>query len=167
MAIQRFGNPDGMALVEIAAPEPEAGQVVIAIEAIGVGGDFVELSGGVSSVDAVALGGPVPVAHFALQHAHFKTGDTVLVRGAAGSIGIAAVEIAARGGAGAVAVTTLSAQWGERLRALGATEVLDRSGKGDAAYDLIIDIVGGPDLPDFIDRLAPNGRLMDGIVLTP
>ena len=42
--------------------------------------------------------------------------------------------------------------------------MLDRSGNGDpdapASYDVIIDIVGGPDTPEFIDRLAPNGRMV-------
>jgi NADPH:quinone reductase-like Zn-dependent oxidoreductase len=88
----------------------------------------------------------------------------VLVRGAAGSIGIAAVELAARDGASAVAVTTSSAERGARLRELGATHALDRSGDGDpdapASFDVIVDIVGGPDTAEFVDRLAPNGRLV-------
>lgn len=117
-----------------------------------------------SSIDAVTLGSSGPVAHFALAHAHFAAGESVLVRGAAGSIGIPVVELAARGGASAVAVTTSSPERGARLRELGATHVLDRSGDGgpDApgSYDVIIDIVGGPDTPEFIDRLAPNGRLV-------
>ncbi|MGW2092787.1 zinc-dependent alcohol dehydrogenase family protein [Promicromonospora sukumoe] len=126
--------------------------------------DVVPLPEDLSPVDAVTLGSSAPVAHFALAHVHLAPGESVLVRGAAGSIGIAAVELAARGGAGAVAVTTSSAERGERLRELGATHVLDRSGDGDpdapAAYDVIVDIVGGPGTPDFIDRLAPNGRLV-------
>ena len=127
-------------------------------------GDVVALSDDLSSVDAVTFGSSAPVAHFALAHAHFAAGESVLVRGAAGSIGIAAVELAARGGASAVAVTTSSAERGSRLRGLGATHVLDRSGDGgpDApeSYDVLVDIVGGPDTTEFIDRLAPNGRLV-------
>jgi len=42
--------------------------------------------------------------------------------------------------------------------------VLDRSGAapGDtpAGYDVIIDIVAGPDLPSFFARLHPNGRMV-------
>jgi NADPH:quinone reductase len=93
-----------------------------------------------------------------------STGESVLVRGAAGSIGIATVELAARGGASVVAVTTSSAERGERLRELGATLVLDRAGHGDhdepGKFDVIIDIVGGDGIPAFIDRLAPNGRMI-------
>jgi NADPH2:quinone reductase len=104
------------------------------------------------------------VARFALARAPFAPGDAVLIRGAAGSIGLAAVEIAAQGGASTVAVTTSSSERGRRLAALGATDVLDRSGDGpDGAsrqFDVIVDIVGGDGMPAFIDRLAPNGRLV-------
>jgi NADPH:quinone reductase-like Zn-dependent oxidoreductase len=134
--------------------------------------DVVALPDALSSVDAVTLGSAAPVAHFALQHAHFRSGDSVLVRGAAGSIGIATMELAARADAGLVAVTTSSPERGERLRRLGATHVLDRAGKGDAStpetFDVIVDVIGGPQLPAFVDRLAPNGRMVvAGMVAGP
>jgi NADPH2:quinone reductase len=230
VAIQQFGDPEGMAVIDVPEPRPAPGQVVITTEAIGVGGvdavirrgtlsnygfqpglipgsevagtvtalgadvdpswlhrrvwaftgtgggyveqalahlrDVAALPQGLSSIDAVTLGSAAPVAHFALDHAHFSPGESVLVRGAAGSIGIAAVEIATRRGASVVAVTTSSHQRGERLRALGATHVLDRTGRegttpaSSDCYDVIIDIVGGPELPSFVDLLAPNGRLV-------
>ncbi|MEU7694712.1 zinc-binding dehydrogenase [Microbispora hainanensis] len=228
VAIKAFGVPEGLAVIDLPAPVPGAGQVLIATEAIGVGGvdavirsgalaaygfteghipggevagtviavgddvdtswigqrvwastgvgggyveqavapveEIVPLPADLSAVDAVTLGSSGVVAHFALAHAHFAPGESVLVRGAAGSIGILAVQLAARGGAGAVAVTTSSAERGERLRKLGATHVLDRSGEGgeDAptGYDIVIDVVAGPDLPSFLDRLNPNGRLV-------
>ncbi len=94
--------------------------------------DVTALPDGLSSVDAVTLGSAATVAHFALAHAHLAAGESVLVRGAAGSIGIAAVQLASRGGAGVVAVTTSSPERGQRLRELGATLVLDRAGnRGD------------------------------------
>ncbi|WP_372346244.1 zinc-binding dehydrogenase [Streptomyces sp. KL116D] len=226
--IRSFGSPDGMAVVDVPAPAPAAGQVLITNEAIGVGGVDVlirngalasygfaeghvlgsEVAGTVTAVgpdvdpawvgrrvwaftgtgggyveqaavpvaqvrpiprelsaaDAVTVGSSVVVAHFALAHAHFAAGESVLVRGAAGGLGINTVQLAARAGAATVAVTTSSAERGERLRALGATHVLDRTGKGDADapshYDVIIDVVAGPDLPSFFDRLAPNGRMV-------
>jgi NADPH:quinone reductase-like Zn-dependent oxidoreductase len=131
--------------------------------------DVVVLPADLSPVDAATLGSAAPVAHFAFAHAHLQPGETVLVRGAGGSIGIAAVELAAQAGAGAVAVTTSSVERGKRLGALGATHVLNRSGTGDdsapAAFEVILDIVGGPGLPSFIERLAPNGRLVSvGVV---
>jgi NADPH:quinone reductase len=228
VVIERFGDPSGMAVREVADPAPAADRVVVRSEAIGVGGvdavirrgalgdygfaeglipgsevagmvtavgdgvnpswlgrrvwaftgtgggyaeqataridDVTALPDGLSPVDAVTLGSAATVAHFALAHAHFTAGESVLVRGAAGSIGIATVELAARGGASVVAVTTSSPVRGERLRELGATLVLDRAGHGDhgepGTFDVIIDIVGGDDIPAFIDRLAPNGRMI-------
>ncbi|MFJ2553076.1 zinc-binding dehydrogenase [Microbacterium sp. NPDC087591] len=126
--------------------------------------EIVALPAELTSIHAVTLGGAAPVAHFALERAHLVTGESVLVRGAAGSIGLAGVELAARAGAGAIAVTTSSPERGERLRAFGATHLLDRAGAGDpeapAEFDVILDIVGGDDLPRFIERLSPNGRLI-------
>nr|WP_202533784.1 zinc-binding dehydrogenase [Streptomyces sp. SID3212] len=143
----------------------------------GTGGGYVEqavapvtellpLPANLSATDAVTLGSAGVVAHFGLVRARFVPGETVLVRGAAGSLGIMAVQFAARGGAGAVAVTTSSADRGERLRKLGATHVLDRSGSGSgsevtpAGYDVVIDVVAGEHLPSFLDRLNPNGRMV-------
>ncbi|MPY49247.1 zinc-binding dehydrogenase [Streptomyces sp. K1PN6] len=228
MSIQTFGSPDGLAVVGLPVPAPAAGQVLIATEAVGVGGvdtvirsgalaaygfkeghipgsevagtvtavgdgvdaswiggrvwaftgtgggyveqalapveEIVPLPVKLSAVDAVTLGSSGVVAHFGLRHAHFAPGETVLVRGAAGSIGIMTVQLAARGGAAAVAVTTSSAERGEQLRRLGATHVLDRSGDGGepspAGYDVIIDVVAGKDMPSFFDRLNPNGRMV-------
>lgn len=137
------------------------GYVELAVAAVA---DTVALPDGLSSVDAVTLGSGAPVAHFALRHARFAPGEAVLVRGAAGSLGIAAVQLAARAGAGAVAVTTSSQERGSRLQALGATHVLDRAGHGDPAapafFDVVLDVVGGLGLPIFLDRLAPDGRLV-------
>ncbi|MET8291370.1 zinc-dependent alcohol dehydrogenase family protein [Streptomyces sp. NPDC005132] len=124
--------------------------------------DVLPLPHGLTSTDAVALGGSGVVAHFALERARFAPGEAVLVRGAAGGIGITAVQLAARNGAGSVAVTTSSAERGGRLRELGATHVLNRSGEGGqdapAGFDVVIDVVGGPQLPLFLDRLNSNGR---------
>lgn len=228
VVIRRFGDPSGMALVDIPAPEPEPRGVLIQVEAIGVGGvdavirrgtlggygfepglvpgsevagivttvgagvdpswrgrrvwAFTGTSGGyvecaqadvsnvvrlpdaLSPIDAVTLGSAAPVAHFALAHAHLAAGEAVLVRGAAGSIGIAGVELAARAGAGSISVTASTPERGGRLREFGAGHVLDRAGVGDetapASFDVILDIVGGPEVPAFLDRLAPNGRLV-------
>lgn len=227
--IQRFGDPSGMEIIDIAHPTPEPDQVVIETAAIGVGGvdamirrgtvadmhpvpvglipgsevagvvsevgadvdaswvgrrvwAFTGIGGGycafalarvpdiaalpdeLSFVDAVAVGGAGPVAYFALAHAHFGSADSVLVRGGSGSIGIATVELAAAAGAKVVAVTTSSRERGRRLGELGATHILDREGNGDpdapTHFDVIIDIVGGDAVPEFIDRLTPNGRMV-------
>lgn len=126
-------------------------------------GNVVALPAGLSPVDSVTLGSAAPLAHFALSRARLAAGESLLVRGAAGSIGIAAVELAAQSGAAAIAVTASSAERGRRLRELGATHVLDRAGDGPSApgaFDVILDIVGGPLTASFIGRLAPSGRMI-------
>jgi NADPH:quinone reductase-like Zn-dependent oxidoreductase len=223
--IQSFGPADGLAVVDRPEPVPAPGQVVVATEAIGVGGvdavirrgtlsgygfttghvpgsevagtvtavgdgvdpawegrrvwaftgtgggyveralaaaaDLVPLPDDLDGAAAVTLGSSGVVAHFALAQARLAEGESVLVRGAAGSIGIATVQLARRAGATTVAVTTSSPERGERLRDLGATHVLDRSGEGDVGeVDVIVDVVGGPDVPAFLGRLAPNGRMV-------
>ncbi len=107
----------------------------------------------------MAVGVSAPVAYFALEQAHVLSGDQVLIRGASGSIGIAAVELARQAGC-TVTVTTGSPARGERLREVGASHVLDRDGggSGPGSYDVIFDLVGGAAVPEFIGRLAPNGR---------
>ncbi|MGI5441776.1 zinc-dependent alcohol dehydrogenase family protein [Streptomyces shenzhenensis] len=228
VAIRTYGGPEGLVLVDLPAPRPAGGEVLIAVEAVGVagadalirsgalaaygfeegfvpgsevagrvtaagkgvdaswvgrrvwaftgtGGGYVEqtcvpleqvlpLPPKLSPVDSVTVGSSGAVAHFGLAHAHFAPGEAVLVRGAAGSIGVMVVQLAARKGASAVAVTTSSAERGERLRRLGATHVLDRAGDGGpdapAGYDVILDMVAGDALPSFFDRLNPNGRMV-------
>ncbi len=227
IAIQAFGSPEGLAVIDLPDPSPGSGQVLIATEAIGVGGvdtvirrgalasygfreghilggeiagtvltvgqcvdasligrrvwafagrgggyaeqavvpaeTLVPLPADISAADAVTLGSSGAVAHFGLGHAHFAPGEAVLVRGAAGGIGVMTVQLAARRGASAVAVTTSSAERGERLRALGATHVVDRAGEGPdvvAGYDVIIDVVAGPHMPSYFARLNPNGRMV-------
>lgn len=135
-----------------------AEQAVAAVE------DVLALPDGLTGADAVTLGGSGVVAHFALERGRLTPGETVLVRGAAGSIGITAVQLAAERGASAVAVTTSSVDRGARLRDLGATHVLDRTGEGGpdapSGFDVVIDVVAGPQLPLFLDKLNPDGRFV-------
>ena len=81
------------------------------------------------------------------------------------------VQLAARGGASTVAVTTSTVDRGGRLRQLGATRVLDRDGDmwptdpptttaAPAGYDIILDLIAGPHISSFIAKLNPNGRLV-------
>ena len=50
VTIKTFGGPEGLGVVDLAAPEPGSGQVRIAVEAIGVGGvDALIRSGALSA----------------------------------------------------------------------------------------------------------------------
>lgn len=83
--------------------------------------------------------------------------ERVLITGASGGVGSAAVQLAKRRGAHVTAV--VRADKADALLALGADETIDRDGplpKG--AYSVVIDLVAGPRWPDLIDALERGGR---------
>lgn len=109
--------------------------------------------------------------HFALhQRAGLKSGETVLVLGAAGGIGIAAIQLALAAGATVIAVCRGEAK-AALCREAGAQTVIDSSGGGslqDAVtqatggrgVNIVVDPVGGDDFLDAVRSLAPEGKLV-------
>lgn len=96
-----------------------------------------------------------------LTRAAVKSGETVLVTGASGGVGSAAVQLALARGARVLAVT--SAGKAGKLKALGADQTLDRnadylSALGAEQVDVVIDLVAGPKWPSLLDVLRPGGR---------
>ncbi|MEO1291321.1 MAG: alcohol dehydrogenase family protein [Pseudomonadota bacterium] len=96
-----------------------------------------------------------------LTRAGVAAGETVLVTGASGGVGSAAVQLARARGARVIAVT--SAAKAERLRALGAERTLDRGDDpaavlGHSAVDVVVDLVGGSSWPSLLDVMKPHGR---------
>lgn len=83
--------------------------------------------------------------------------ERVVITGASGGVGSAAVQLAKRRGAH---VTALAGPGkADALRALGADEVLGRDGPLPAqTFEVAIDLVGGPAWPALIDALRPAGR---------
>ncbi len=81
---------------------------------------------------------------FLRDEARLRPGMTILINGAAGSIGSVAVQLATHMGATVTAVC--SGRNVERVRELGAREVIDRTRadftEAKAAYDIIFDTVG-------------------------
>lgn len=123
-------------------------------------------------VDA-ALAAALPISFGTAHHCLFARGgllrnETVLVQAAAGGVGLAAVQLAARAGATVIAVSSGERRL-EKISSLGANHVIDRSsedqieavqkiteGKG---VDLVIDPVGAT-LTVSLALLAPEGRLV-------
>lgn len=148
-------------------PEDLVGKRVLALPAFGGyaervavdAGQLLPVPDGADPVDMVALGLNALVAEGVLNRTGVAPGERVLVRGASGGIGVLATQIAHARGA-EVTVVTSSAENGERLRKLGAAKVFDRtrSGMPADAYDVIVDTVAGPQVPEHLELLRPNGR---------
>jgi len=127
-----------------------------------------------SFADATAMGLTYPTAHFALvERAHYKPGDVVLVTGAAGGVGIAAVQIAKALGATVIAAVS-SEERAALVRANGAdhvvrTDVPDlRESFRDQVYaavgkrgvDIIVESVGGEVFEAAFRTIAWSGRVV-------
>jgi NADPH:quinone reductase-like Zn-dependent oxidoreductase len=96
------------------------------------------------------------------DHTHLVAGERVLVQGAAGGVGVFAVQLARR--CGAQVIGTTSAHNQDFVRGLGADEVIDYQATRfeDAVRDLdvVFDTVGGDTLRRSWDVLKPGGRLV-------
>ncbi len=87
-------------------------------------------------------------------------GDTVLISGAAGGVGTAAVQLAAVAGARVVA-TVRNADHHEAVRALGAQEVIQPDEVGAfGPYDISLELVGAPGVEAVLPHLAAHARVV-------
>mgnify|MGYP001764891059 CR=1 FL=1 len=121
----------------------------------------------VGMVEAAAFPIAYGTSHLALDHrARLQPGETLLVLGAAGGVGLTAVEIGKLMGARVIA----SARGPERLeiaRAAGADIVIDSSApdlkgqlKALGGVDVVYDPVGGPVFLEALRATRPEGRLL-------
>ena len=88
--------------------------------------------------------------------------EKVLITGASGGVGTAAVQLAKRRGAHVIAVAGTSKA--DAVRAIGADEVVDRTADpvvaiGSNAVDVVVDLVGGGSWPSLLDVLKCGGRI--------
>lgn len=122
----------------------------------------------IASVNAVAIQSDLTDVELASFPCAFSTAEgmiqraglaaeRVLITGASGGVGSAAIQLAKRRGAHVTAVT--SPAKAEDLRALGADVTLDRDAElGEEAYDVVLDLVGGARWNALIDALRTGGR---------
>ena len=110
---------------------------------------------------ALSFGGTTAL-YFLRDRARVTPGDRVLVLGASGTVGSAAVQVAKRLGAHVTGVTSATNQ--EVVRGLGADAVIDYSAqdftRADARYDIIMDCVGATTYAASKGVLARNGRFL-------
>lgn len=130
---------------------------------------LVPIPDGIPDEQAALLACPVGVALNGVESAGVAAGETVVVTGAGGGLGVHAVQIAAMRGAQVIAVTT-SPDKADALESLGASVVVE-AGEGlgfaevvmaltdDAGADAVIDTVGSPLWPETLRCLGQYGRL--------
>jgi NADPH:quinone reductase-like Zn-dependent oxidoreductase len=96
-----------------------------------------------------------------LHRAGLKAGERVLITGASGGVGSAAVQLAKRRGAYVIAVAGAAKH--KDVEALGADQLVARGEDLVAAIgadnvDLVVDLVAGPDWPQLLNVLRRGGR---------
>ena len=96
-----------------------------------------------------------------LSRAAVVAGETVLVTGASGGVGSAAVQLARRRGARVIAVASLAKA--SEVEMLGADRILGRDADliaqlGRESVDVVVDVVGGARFPSLLEVLRRGGR---------
>ena len=113
-------------------------------------------------VDWSAAGGfaeAYSTAHDALfTQCGLQMGERVLVTGAAGGVGTAAVQLALATGAHCVA-SVRDRRRHEALAALGATVAVPDEALGLGPFDVVLELVGGSSLPGVIGAMHTGGRI--------
>ena len=231
--VHEFGDPEVLRLEEIPDPQPQAGQILVRVQAAGVNpvetylrsgvyaalpelpwtpgtdaagvveavgegvqkfaaGDRVYLFGslsgtyaglalcepsqvfslpeGVSFAQGAALGVPYGTAHYALfERGRALPGETVLIHGATGGVGTAAVQLARA--AGLTVIGTGGTGRGRAMvREQGAHHVLDHGADdyldalpeitGGRGVDIVIEMLANVNLDRDLEVLAPRGRVV-------
>jgi NADPH:quinone reductase len=114
-------------------------------------------------LDWIAAGGVPEVfftAHDALfTQARLTVGERLLVHGAAGGVGTAAVQLATMAGA-RVTATVRDEHCREQVAALGVNAIAPEEFVEAGPFDVILELVGAPNWPGNVEALALRGRIV-------
>lgn len=110
-----------------------------------------------SDVEIAAVPCAFGTAENALSRAGLVKGQKVLITGASGGVGLAAVQLAKLRG---VTITGIaSASKADAVRAAGASHVLGRNDELPVAeFDVVFDVVGGANWQNLLEALRPGGH---------
>jgi putative PIG3 family NAD(P)H quinone oxidoreductase len=171
------GAPQDIPGLELAGEVAEVGRDVTRFEpgdrvmAVVAGGGQAELaivheSAAVpvpDELDWISAGGVPEVfttAHDALfTQAQLTVGERLLVHGAAGGVGMAAVQLGTMAGA-RVTATVRNERCREQIAALEVHAIAPEGFGEQGPFDVILELVGGPNLPDDLNALAMRGRIV-------
>jgi NADPH2:quinone reductase len=142
----------------------------LAERAVLTAGALSAIPDGIDFVHAAAFVYAYGTSHYALRHrAKLQAGETLVVLGAGGGVGLAAVELGAYLGAVVIAAASSEAKLAE-CRRLGAAMTIDYSREdlktrireltGGAGADVVYDAVGGPYSEPALRAMAWGGRFL-------
>lgn len=117
---------------------------------------------GMSETDAAAVPEAFITAHDAIRtRGRLSPGEMLLVQGANGGVGTAALQIATAGGSRALGVVR-SAEAADLVRSLAAEPVLAEqvADVGRGSVDVILELIGAPNLPIDLQLIAQRGRIV-------
>jgi len=111
--------------------------------------------------DAGGLPEVFTTAHDAVfTQAGLRPGERLLVHGGAGGVGTAAIQLARAAGAH-VTATVRNPDLRAAVAELGADEVIEPDGfEEHGPFDVVLELVGAPNLPGDLKALATNGRIV-------
>lgn len=99
-------------------------------------------------------------AHDALfTQAGLRPGEHLLVHGGAGGVGTAAIQLARASGA-RVTATVRREESRAQVAALGAHAIAPEGFPAHGPFDVVLELVGAPNLPENLNALATGGRIV-------
>ncbi len=115
-------------------------------------------------VGAAAVPEAFVTAHDAVRsRADLRMGELLLVNGGNGGVGTAAIQIGAAAGARVLA-TVRAAELREQVESLGATVIAAEDAvercRREGGADVVLELVGAPNLDSNLDALAVKGRIV-------
>jgi NADPH:quinone reductase len=120
------------------------------------------LMGVPESLDWAAAGGLPEVfatAHDAVfTQGELRSGERLLVHGGAGGVGTAAIQLARAAGA-SVTATVRNEQLRQQVVELGAEAIAPEDFAEYGPFDVILELVGAPNMPENLNALATGGRI--------
>ena len=120
-----------------------------------------KIKSSLSDVELASFPCSYSTAENMLTKSRVVAGETVLITGASGGVGSAAIQLAKARGANVIAIT--SPEKSAQIKDLGAAKTLRRNEcitevLGKNSVDVVIDLVAGKQWPDLLEVLKQRGR---------
>jgi NADPH:quinone reductase len=154
---------------EMPDPVPGAGEVLVRVRAAGINGADMHQRRGLypappgAPQDIPGLGGVPEVfttAHDAIfTQADLQPGEHLLVHGAAGGVGTAAVQLAVAAGA-RVTATVRNPELRDQVAEFGAEVIAPENFGEHGPFDVILELIGAPNLGENVNALSVTGRIV-------